>query len=412
MRSPFPMARVYLLFLVAGFLGILGWIFSIQFSGGGNYPSGSSLRADPQGTMILFESLQALPGLEVERNLDPLGRRKLDPEDSLLVMINASDFSLRNPELKRFVQAGGQVLVHPTGGFWKWVEETQETIEKMEGPEDVEDEPVEDSTEEEAASSMELFPGMGELLPTSELPPLQAEIAERSPGDWARAQRVSEHSGGPAEISWREGAVFTEVPGEPLYQLDGQTVLSRVEDGAGSWWILSDSALLLNGAIYRQRESEWLAWLFGQDRRILFDETHFGIERPRGIMTLIRRFGFVPFLLSLFLPMSLLIWRGSQPFLPVEMDQDDPDELALSRLDGYRDLLARHIPASQLLTQMLDAWKDDVGEAARRRLAAQIPEAEALAKQPLPRRDRLTALQRNLLQLHRRLQPRTRKHHD
>ena len=55
---------------------VLTWsilrLIRVQFSAGGFYPDYSSLRADPRGTKLLFDSLSRLSGLRVARNYMPL----------------------------------------------------------------------------------------------------------------------------------------------------------------------------------------------------------------------------------------------------------------------------------------------------------------------------------------------------
>src|SRR5215469_1982484 len=47
-------------------------LFLLRFEGGDVYPPYSSLRADPFGTKALYESLAAISGATVSRNLKPL----------------------------------------------------------------------------------------------------------------------------------------------------------------------------------------------------------------------------------------------------------------------------------------------------------------------------------------------------
>src|SRR5438876_11942212 len=47
-------------------------LFLLRFEGGDIYPPYSSLRAGPDGMKALYESLAAIPGATVARNLKPL----------------------------------------------------------------------------------------------------------------------------------------------------------------------------------------------------------------------------------------------------------------------------------------------------------------------------------------------------
>src|SRR5882724_10332216 len=51
-------------------------IATLPLESGDAYPAYSSLRADPRGTMALYESLAALHELQVNRNFQPLPKLK------------------------------------------------------------------------------------------------------------------------------------------------------------------------------------------------------------------------------------------------------------------------------------------------------------------------------------------------
>jgi hypothetical protein len=65
-------AAALALALAAVFLGGLVALFTADFAGGEVYPEYSTLRADPDGAKLLFESLARLPGLTVTRNFMPV----------------------------------------------------------------------------------------------------------------------------------------------------------------------------------------------------------------------------------------------------------------------------------------------------------------------------------------------------
>src|SRR5215467_9949014 len=63
--------RILLLLLLAcagAFVFGLFHLFKLRFEAGDVYPPYSSLRADPLGTMALFEALTRMPGLTLERD--------------------------------------------------------------------------------------------------------------------------------------------------------------------------------------------------------------------------------------------------------------------------------------------------------------------------------------------------------
>ena len=63
---------ILVLVLGAGFIAGVMYLFGLSFAAGNVYPQFSSLRSDPRGARLLYESLAALPGVTVSRNLVPL----------------------------------------------------------------------------------------------------------------------------------------------------------------------------------------------------------------------------------------------------------------------------------------------------------------------------------------------------
>src|SRR6266540_2668319 len=70
------MKRPGAVLLAAMLLGGFGYgllrLFQFRFSTGDAYPKYSSLRTDPAGVRVFFDSLARLPGMRVARNLMPL----------------------------------------------------------------------------------------------------------------------------------------------------------------------------------------------------------------------------------------------------------------------------------------------------------------------------------------------------
>ena len=79
--------RVWLLVLLlaAGFTWGMLRLFGVQYATGDVYPEYSSLRSDPLGARLLYESLTRLPGLHVTRNFLPLEYFSGKPSTVLLL---------------------------------------------------------------------------------------------------------------------------------------------------------------------------------------------------------------------------------------------------------------------------------------------------------------------------------------
>jgi hypothetical protein len=99
-------------------VGGLARLFQLRFQAGDVFPAYSSLRADPLGTRVFYESLAAC-GVSVERNFRPLGEQRL-PAESVLLLLGAELDYLPNSdlipvryarELNEFMRRGGRVVL-------------------------------------------------------------------------------------------------------------------------------------------------------------------------------------------------------------------------------------------------------------------------------------------------------------
>jgi hypothetical protein len=74
------------------------------------YPEYSTLRSDPHGGKVLYESLRTFRGGGVDRNYEPL--ESLEPRRALYVLMGASPVALRETkEWEQLLHAGGTVLI-------------------------------------------------------------------------------------------------------------------------------------------------------------------------------------------------------------------------------------------------------------------------------------------------------------
>ncbi|MFC1498479.1 hypothetical protein ACFLS1_08435 [Verrucomicrobiota bacterium] len=62
------------------------WLMQVRFRAGDIYPAYSSLRADPLGCKILYESLKQYPGVIADRNYQNLDGFELDDDTTLLFL--------------------------------------------------------------------------------------------------------------------------------------------------------------------------------------------------------------------------------------------------------------------------------------------------------------------------------------
>src|SRR5215831_17008404 len=108
--------RVLLFGLAAAFIFGLFELFQLRFEAGDVYPEYSSLRADPLGTMALYESLQRIPELSVRRDFSannqlPSGRGTT----YLHLAATTSEWSWMDEDLIKevegFISGGGRLAI-------------------------------------------------------------------------------------------------------------------------------------------------------------------------------------------------------------------------------------------------------------------------------------------------------------
>jgi len=135
--------------------------------------------------------------------------------------------------------------------------------------------------------------------------------------------------------------------------------------GAGSIVLCSDSYFLSNEAMRADRYPEFLAWLIGPNSRIIFDETHLGVSREKGVMTLIREYRLHGILFSILVLVLLFVWRSAASLAPrhdaaYERDAAE-EEIGRDHTAGLNSLLRRSVPPRELLKTCYSEWLQDHG---------------------------------------------------
>jgi hypothetical protein len=104
-----------------------------------------------------------------------------------------------------------------------------------------------------------------------------------------------------------------------------------------------------------------LAWTIGPHSRIIFDETHFGIFRHPGVLTLIKKYRFHWFIFTLAILAVLLIWKNSVYFVPPpERNSSASGQGVISDRDstqGLISLLRRNISSRQIIQACAREWE-------------------------------------------------------
>lgn len=402
--------------LIASLALLLVWgvsaVYRLRVARGDLFPQYSTLRADPLGARALHDALQLLPGRRVERWTRPLARLEAKPGDLVWVIGINRDLDKESwSALDRATIAGASVIAAwraetswPGDGTAAratreaaWSEpkpDEDKDAEKLEkkktkpAPKKDSEADEDDDAEDETALGFD---------PSAEPPSRYASEQERRWGFRLARRELVTHDGAPdalraasapeawpADLArWRSDLFFLSRPGDgwtTLYQRGGDIVMMSRPRGAGRVTLLADSFPLSNEAAQRERATALLADLVGASSRIVFVESHLGVETEVGVAALARRYGLGGAALMALVVAALWFWRRASPLAPLPAE-DTELRLAIAPTAGLEALLRRAVPPAKLHQACLEAWRSTASAADRRRLEAAplSPETEPVA---------------------------------
>ena len=327
-------------------LGVLVWgLEQIAFAPlqtGEAYPPFSSLRADPQGARGLYESLAELPGIRVERLYKQ--REKLaGAGDTMLELgVDPTDWSkIDDDNLKEYehlVENGGRLVIGflPVRAYWKDPQKMNHVTARwhvtlMSRPEG-------DATESGMPRKTGLY--------------------------------FETHSF-PDEANWQ---TLTYDPSD-----HGAETLERTF-GKGTIVLAADTFALSNEGLREVRDPGLIVSLIGPARRVIFDETHFGVAETGSVTQLMRRYRLQGAIAILIIVAALFVWRSASSLLPPRESGVDSDGLsgAASKpvagrdsLEGLTALLHRGVSKKQLIEACFAEWAKSAPRESRARLAGE-----------------------------------------
>jgi hypothetical protein len=396
--------------LVAALAGVLGWgvvsVYGLRVARGDVFPEYSSLRADPLGVRALHDAVGRLPGREVVRWTRPVQRLVAGEGDLLIVAgVNRIAGGLSEEEeqaLDRAAIAGARVLVawraesaRPGDGevarqarkeLWgekkltesaskkgeKSEPKVNEAAEKKDAKKPTQKEKEADEAKAEKEKERENEPPSvwaskherrwgyrllrRELVTRDEQP--DATSGEAVPAGWPKQL-----------ASWRSDLFFLARAGEgwrTLYRRGGDTVMMTRARGAGEVTLMADSFPLSNEAAQRERASALLAGLLGEARRVIFLETHLGVETEEGVAVLARRYGLSGAAFMALILAGLWFWRQGSSLAP-PLEEEAQIRLKIAPTAGLEALLRRAVPLGRLHATCVTAWTATASAAERQR---------------------------------------------
>jgi len=384
-----------LLLLACGALisGTFYFLLKDRFESGDVYPPSSSMRSDPLGTMILFEGLQALPGVRVDRDHNAVNRLPAGRQTTYLhFAARSTDWELMPVDLHRvidrFLLEGGRLVITLTPEYGGPRESKEQAKDKKDSPEKA------NKTEKKDAEK-----------PDPNFVDLQKKWGlklSRNPGHGEQniAKNVSSLAL-PAELDWHGNVVLKDPDAswQIIYRSDQGAVLAEKKRGSGSIVIATDSYFVSNEALVNDRHPELLAWLVGPADHIVFDEAHLGIVESPGISALARKYQLHGGVAALIILAGLFIWKSSSPLVPLRAAAGKSADVLEGRAAsaGFVSLLKRNIPRERILTTCLEEWKKAFAHGTRFSAQEKAAIAEIAREEearPARERDPVTAYQK------------------
>ena len=380
MKKYFPF--LILLGCAAAFAFGIVYLFDLRFQAGDIYPPYSSLRADPLGAMALYESLEKIPGLAVRRDFSASDTLPEEPQTAYLHLAgDPYEFDYMSQETYRhiedFLTRGGRLVItffpQTENDFWFDEDKTNSAeTKKMAKPKSKSHKHDDDSKNNDnswlnLADKWNFHVGFQKLEPD---------------GDTYAPATVFNQTDLrlPDTLDWHSGIIFTNVAStwRVIYSRGGNAVMIERKFGRGSVVMASDSYLLSNEAMLKDRHADMLAWLVGSSKNVVFDEAHFGIAESPGVAALMRKYHLEGLAAGLVLLAGLFIWKNAFSLVPPLADSNAERFIAgKDSASGFVNLLRRGISPRQLLSTCFEEWKKSATQGGRN-FTPRFQQAEAI----------------------------------
>lgn len=359
------------LFTIVGILFISGLytLFSLRFQVGDVYPEYSSLRSDPLGTKVFYQSLANLEGLNVTRNHRPISRL-IGTRYITLFLIGLDDYWMDMVEphtlnaLSGLAASGGRLVIsfYPSQKVYKSLSTDEDSeLESDEDFDDKEDADTEEADEETEGLQRE------NVISLSDKWGVRIGYSVEQERGTAHLAPTSSHRSLSSSITCHTTQFFImdNDSWNVIYAQDGRPVLIEKKFGAGTIVLYADTFVLSNEAMMSERHPALLAWFVGKGREIIFDESHFGIRESMGIATLGRKYGLQGLFLVLLALAGLFIWKNAVPFIPPDdIPQITGKDAAPEKdyNDGLVRLLQRNITPKDIMAVCVKEWEKSVAQ--------------------------------------------------
>jgi hypothetical protein len=399
----------------------IGKLLLASYGMGDAFPEYSSYRTDPMGAKAFYESLLTVPGLAVDRNVEPLKRMGpsapttfcilgVDPWD--LIEFTPDEFSAMesilgnggrlvitcSPEMAEAYRTGMDSLEEaqkkaderqrkakagkeepkpapgtppePSPGDPPKPVESQDPNDREKHDADKKSERDDPDDKEGTDKRTSFLPKMV-VLPKAWGFTMATVPFPKDSDDHIKPVQAVRGSDDlvPQSVTWRSALVFKAL--DPawrvVYRRGTDAVVMERRFGAGTVVMCGDSYFLSNQALREERHSDLLVWLVGANSRVIFDETHNGVVDEPGVAKLARKYRLQGVAAAFLILAALYIWRSASSLVPPvpERDANESTRAALGKdaASAFINLLRRSIPSRDVIAVCVREWEKSFAHA-------------------------------------------------
>lgn len=347
-------------FLIIAILSAAGiyHIFSIRFKIGDVYPPYSSLRTDPLGTKIFFESLSDLSGHNLKRDYDPVPKWE-GSKDTTLFLLGTSPGILEishkeNRQILSWVlSAGTRVVISLNSQKRSFLTASDKDKESKKEEKD-EDNSKKDGKDKDQDIKTDY--SLTKLLGFKITPFIKDQA------DSAELSYTESDVDLPQSLKYKPINYFSDLNEgwTVLYSQNDEPVIIFRKYGQGIIILCADSYIFSNEAMMSHRYPRLLSWFTGPGKQIYFDESHFGIQKKTGMIDLAYKYRLQGVIVVFIFIALLYIWKNAVAFVPPRSYSDEKIQIIRSDrdyLDGLISLLQRYIPEKELIKTCIEEWE-------------------------------------------------------
>jgi hypothetical protein len=405
-----------ILLVVCAALFVVGVLelFKLRFDVGDVYAPYSSLRSDPLGTMALYESIGKLPGISAQRDFSADNHLPENPDTTYLhlaaYLYQWTDMPEDTfAEVERYVKSGGRLVItmfpQASNEFdFQYLDSAGTNAapapktnsrdkNKSNGTNDVKN--AKDTNGTTGATPLKSPKAKKKNPLLDEDTPFKFISIEEKWGVGFSITNLSKGTGEayepaqvenqtdlplPESLDWHSGIILTNLDKawHVIYARGTNPVVVERKFSRGSVVIATDSYFVSNEAMLKDRHADFLAWLVGPGKTVVFDEAHLGVMETGGVSGLMRKYHLYWFIGALLLLALLFIWKNSLSLVPPHAEERQQEFIAgKEAAAGFVNLLRRNIAPRALLETCFNEWKKSAAQTGKYS-KARLQQAEAI----------------------------------